>query len=1088
MSENNAPQPDHSDDRDQQLEAVIADYIRACETGSVPNRGEILKQHPELADELRQFFGQHDRMNQIAAPIRGFGDSLSQVVGPGHQLSYVGNYELLEEIARGGMGVVYKARQTTLGRIVAVKMIVSGKLASEQDVQRFHVEAQAAAGLQHPNIVAIHEVGQHEGWHYFSMDYVEGRDLAKILRENLLSAKQAATYVRQMAEAIHYAHQKGILHRDLKPSNILIDSHDQVRITDFGLAMRVEGGNDLTRTGQIVGTPSYMPPEQAQGNRSLIGPGSDVYSLGAVLYECLTGRAPFRADSVLKTIEQVIHAEAASPRTLNAAIPRDLETICLKCLEKEPHRRYGTAQLLADDLQRFLIGEPIVARPALALERTLKWVKRHPTPAALIVSSAVALLAIVGAGIGLYYNTRLQSSNQQLGEAKATLESRNQQLSEASEQVSSERALAHRHLYASRMALIQVAIQNDQPARIVQLLRSVIPESDLQEDLRDFEWYYLWRKYHGEESTLRGHTGPVIAVACSPDGKWIASGSVDRTIMIWNAITGKELHTLVGHSDRIHSVAFSLDSQQLVSASADHILSVWDVKTGEELVQISDATLKAGSDTFVQFWKPFGGEIDSNLPTISSFAREFIPDINGMSRKARTERAFSAFTADKSRSVECKNTYMREKVSSTVEIWNRTDKLINRETDMPVVSIDLPTAVTQVAISRDGTMVAAASLDQLVRVWYAESGVSVCTLHAPDGVRSVAFSSDRSRIIAGTENRLILLWTLPGNEERKMHQALGTANCVAFGDGGTLLAAVCGGNTLVWTTSDAQRIFTQTANQMDRLAMSSTGCLLASELRLTEVRKNTVVDLYPKRDAGPSAKWGASYAISRDESLVAQADLGNKVNVYDAVNGKLLQSIPISQWASCVAFSPDTKFLAAGSGYFDNGAENRGALLVRELATGRTIFEENLPLDVWWLSFSPDGRWLAVALGTYNNDIGENLGRIRIWNTSNWKTVHDLRGHTGCVWSLDFNSAGTRLASAGGRRTFGKPTPGEVLIWDTATGEELLKIPAENGAVYGVAFSPDGTQLATAGGDGSVRLWNGTPLAETPRYEPLPAD
>ena len=401
MSDNNAAQPEDGADRDQQLEAVIADYIRACETGTAPNRSEILKRHPEFADELRQFFGQHDRMNQIAAPIRGFGDSLAQAVGPGQQLSYVGNYELLEEIARGGMGVVYKARQTTLGRIVAVKMIVSGRLASEQDVQRFHVEARAAAGLQHPNIVSIHEVGQHEGWHYFSMDYVEGRDLSKILRENLSSAKQAATYVRQMAEAIHYAHQQGILHRDLKPSNILIDSHDQVRITDFGLAMRVEGGSDLTRTGQIVGTPSYMPPEQAQGKRSLIGPGSDVYSLGAVLYECLTGRAPFRADSVFKTIEQVIHAEAASPRTLNAAIPRDLETICLKCLEKEPHRRYGTAQLLADDLQRYLDVRPILARPVGFVERTCRWCRRNPVVASLMTTVAASL--IVGTSVSTYF-------------------------------------------------------------------------------------------------------------------------------------------------------------------------------------------------------------------------------------------------------------------------------------------------------------------------------------------------------------------------------------------------------------------------------------------------------------------------------------------------------------------------------------------------------------------------------------------------------------------------------------------------------------------------------------------------------------
>ena len=397
MSDDTQSGFNNESERDERLESVIAGYIRASEAGNTPSRRELLEQYPELAVELNQFLKQRDQLNRMTDPIRGFGDDLFHAMGPGQQLSYVGNYELLEEIARGGMGIVYKARQETLGRIVAVKMIVAGRLANEQDVQRFQSEAQAAASLQHPNIVSIHEVGQHEGWHYFSMDYVEGRDLSKILRENLLSANQAATYVRQMAETIHYAHQQGILYRDLKPSNILIDSQDQVYITDFGLAMRVEGGNDLTRTGQILGTPSYMPPEQAQGKRSLIGPGSDVYSLGAVLYECLTGRAPFRADSVLKTIEQVIHAEAASPRTLNAAIPRDLETICLKCLEKEPQRRYATAELLANDLGCFLKGEPIVARPTSQWERGVKWVRRHPAHAALTLVSVVATLAIATA-------------------------------------------------------------------------------------------------------------------------------------------------------------------------------------------------------------------------------------------------------------------------------------------------------------------------------------------------------------------------------------------------------------------------------------------------------------------------------------------------------------------------------------------------------------------------------------------------------------------------------------------------------------------------------------------------------------------
>lgn len=364
--------PDDNQDvtpNDQSLDDLLAECIAAEEAGEPFDRQAFLARHPQHAAELLEFFANRDQMQRFAAPLRGpdtdrrhNGQSLGKV-------RYFGDYELLDEIAAGGMGIVYKARQVSLNRIVAVKMILRGTLATDEDVKRFRAEAEAAASLQHPGIVAIHEVGLHEGQHYFSMDFVEGLSLADLLRQEPLAARQAAEYVRDAAEAVHYAHQQGTLHRDLKPSNILIDRQGRIRITDFGLAKRIEGNSDLTLTGQVLGTPSYMPPEQASGKRSLIGAASDIYALGAVLYELLGSRPPFRGQTPAETLRQVETLDPVSLRLLNPAVARDLETICLKCLEKEPHKRYGTARLLSDDLGRFLRGEPIVARPISRVAR-----------------------------------------------------------------------------------------------------------------------------------------------------------------------------------------------------------------------------------------------------------------------------------------------------------------------------------------------------------------------------------------------------------------------------------------------------------------------------------------------------------------------------------------------------------------------------------------------------------------------------------------------------------------------------------------------------------------------------------------------
>ena len=322
------------------------------------------------------------------------------VAAPGFVKRDFGDYELLEEIGYGGMGLVYKARQKSLDRIVALKLLLFGPHAPAESVKRFRAEAVATAALQHPNIVAIHEVGFCEGQHFIAMEYVEGRSLAAVIHGNPLPARRAAGYVKTIAEAMHYAHERGILHRDLKPANVLIDASDQPRVTDFGLARRLEGESELTVTGQVLGSPNYMPPEQAVGKGGKVSRHTDVYALGAILYAALTGRPPFVGDGLAETVQQVLSVEPVPPRVLNPSVPADLETVCLKCLEKDPAKRYATAQMLAEELGRFLEGKPVVARPIGRVGKAWRWCQRQPVRASLI--AALALVCLGGAGAVLW--------------------------------------------------------------------------------------------------------------------------------------------------------------------------------------------------------------------------------------------------------------------------------------------------------------------------------------------------------------------------------------------------------------------------------------------------------------------------------------------------------------------------------------------------------------------------------------------------------------------------------------------------------------------------------------------------------------
>jgi len=399
----------------------------------------------------------------------------------GTRVRYFGDYELIHELGRGGMGSVYRARQISLNRPVALKMILAGRFASDDDLRRFQNEAEAVATLDHPHIVPILEVGDHDGQRYFSMRLIAGAGLDRRLDAYVADPTAAARLMVPVAEAIHHAHQRGILHRDLKPANILVDAQDQPHVTDFGLARRVETDSGLTQSGALVGTPAYMAPEQASGRRGAVTTLTDVYGLGAIFYAVLTGRPPLRGDTVLETLDRVRNRAPDPPSKLNRKVPRDLEVICLKCLEKDPRRRYGSASELAADLRRWLSGEPIMARPVPAWERAVLWAKRRPAVAGLLSLSVAALIVFIGGGA--WFNRQLRASNTALRGA----------LTDATTQrnlATTQRDLALRRLYGIRVHQAHEAWDRDDLGLARATLESLLPGHNDGLDLRGFEWHY----------------------------------------------------------------------------------------------------------------------------------------------------------------------------------------------------------------------------------------------------------------------------------------------------------------------------------------------------------------------------------------------------------------------------------------------------------------------------------------------------------------------------------------------------------------------------------------------------------------------
>ena len=500
-------------------------------------------------------------------PTELFGQPLAPKEGVQGQL--FGDYELQEEIASGGMGVVYKAWQHSLSRPVALKMIRAGRLASVLDVQRFRAEAEAAASLEHSNIVPIYDVDEHDGHHYFVMKLIEGGNLAAKISYFKERPREAACLLAIVARAVHFAHQRGILHRDLKPANILLDAQGEPYVTDFGLAKRLKSDGELTDPGLIMGTASYMSPEQAAGKVKRLSTATDVYSLGAILYEMLTGKPPFQAETTLETLRNVQEAEPERPRFLNPKVSRDLETICLKCLDKTPSSRYRSAEALADDLESWLANEPIQARRSPFYERWYKWAKRRPTIAALLAST---VLAAVG------FLTAMTISYVLITRSYSALENEKRKTEDASRSL-------ERTIYYQDIALAARESAAGNGANVLRLLEQC------PEELRGWEWNLLKWRSHEDPFTLRGTGGALFGVALHPDGIHAAAPCFDSTIPIWSVDREGPLRTLVGHHGPVRSVAFSPDGKFLASASGDKTVKIWDWSKGRVIRTLTGHTL-----------------------------------------------------------------------------------------------------------------------------------------------------------------------------------------------------------------------------------------------------------------------------------------------------------------------------------------------------------------------------------------------------------------------------------------------------------------------------------------------------------------
>jgi len=974
------------------------------------------------------------------------GTPAGPVAGPGR---CVGDYELLEELGRGGMGVVYKARHLQLNRIVALKMVLAGGYAGSEEHSRFLAEAEAVAALQHPNIVQVFDFGQRDGLPYMALEYVNGGSLADWLHGGLPLPKVAAHLLEQLARGIAAAHNRGIIHRDLKPHNILLakpqgQENRQVplrlctpKVTDFGLAKKVEGGSGLTQTGAVMGTPSYMAPEQAEGKKD-VGPAADVYALGAILYELLTGRPPFKAVTALDTVLQVVSDDPVPPRQLQSGTPRDLETICLKCLHKQPGKRYATAAALAEDLKRFQEGRPVQARPVGRVERGWRWCRRNPVVAGLTATVALVLLlgASVGIGLAVWALAEKDRAETSLYVNRITLaqvewEHGSTQLAWGHLEACPQNLRGWEHDYlATRFNKNTFHA----PTRENYHLKSVAFSTDGKRIVSggvhadgqlNSGYVKVWDLATGAETlTLKGHTGTVYSVSFSPDGKRIVSGggkiNEPGELKVWDANSGTETLTLKGHTNWVNSVSFSPDGKRIVSASIDGAVKVWDADKGTEM-----RSLKGGGGTSVAF-SADGKRIVGSGGGMAVEVWDAERGTETLSLKGHTLPVNCvAISPDGKRIVSGSQ-------DNTVKVWDA-----DKGTEM--LSLKGHTDwVNSVAFSPDGKRIVSVSGDKTGKVWDADKGTEIFTLKGHfEPILSVAFSSDGKRIVSGSRDGAVKIWdAFKGTDPLSIKNPIGGFASVAFSpDGKHIVSGSADHKVKVWDADKGTEILTLNGH------------------------------------TGPVHSVAFSPDSKRIVSGAGEGEKPGEVMVWDADKGTETFSLKgHTDGVTSVAFSPDGKRIVSGS--YDTTVKVWDAEKGTETLTLKR--HNNGVLSV---AFSADGKRIVSGMycgfstyGHYGKISGPD-GSVKVWDADKGTEILSLNRHTGPVSCVAFSADGRRIVSASYDNT--------VKVCDAYKGTEILSLQRHTGWIDSVAISPDGKRIVSGSDDNTVKIWDADKGIET---------